>query len=1126
MERLVEGGVYQAVIIHVAATCPAYGVEPADPPWFSEHWWKIFLGVCADAKELGIRLWFYDQLGFGCSNVQEGLIAQHPEYIGYTLEMTAGKVAIVRRGYDYLHPAAAQALIEAVHGEFARRAGNYFGSVIVGSFQDQLTPLLTWSRDFAVAFQRRAGYDIEPEVAALWGKGGPNAEKVRLDYQRIRAALAEEAFFRPLGEWHEHQGLLCGCDQKGFARRGYPIDCVRMYADYQRTHRWFSAPGSDHRGDTKIHSSLAQLYGRPRVWLEGFHSSGWGTTLEETFDWLIPYLRAGANLYNPHAVYYSTRHGWWEWAPPSSCWRQPYWRHYRHFARTVSRLCAVLSQGEHVCNVAVLFPTSTVQAGLLMDGVLPAAQRAHDLYLQIVGQMVWEDPKPGVLDRDRRDFDVLDEESVGWKNYRAIILPGCATLPAQTERALGEFEKAGGKAIRVTNADEVPVALADVERLVDAPVPTLRRRLDGQDLLLVPAAFPSATRHAHPESLLVHRYDFDPERYARTMRVFVRDVKGAPHIWEPYTGQRRPLSFEQHGASQEVVVDFQGEPLALIVWDVSTHRLTRPYANAPTMLPLDGPWDVRLIPTNDHPVQCWQFEHRIDSEQDWKTVHARFGPHGWWRRVDAEEWQPAIYSLSRGIYKDQVSQTLSGPHGYVPQEFLDFGEVQAGEGIQFRTTLHSPISQVASLVIAASAAKQAWLNGDNLGADKGGFHWLRPVTLRAGANELEFRLLAEETIRLRAFYAFVKHPERFVRPEWLAPAGHPRRDAVVRLGGEINVAFVPARVRIRVAAEAACRVLLNGTEVGRQAHFENPSGDDCIRNYECTSSLRQGVNRIAIEWSDPGYSTPSLVDALFESGEQRALLMSDAGWTADRGGRQIGVHLRRRHGFDRPWWRTADPAWFCLWRRPHPLPDAHWLEDSPADDTVLRLRPDAFPDKDRVEWFRFTVPPGTTDIHTDIAGDVQRVVRGGDCTLRVVPQPGHSGGAVFRQPVRFEVGAGRMNLGDWATQGLSAYAGGVCYSRVVRLDGGGDTVLDLGQVRGTAEVFVNGRSAGVRVWSPYRFDMTGFVRPGDNQIEIQIFNTLAPNMDAISPTPYVFPGQTESGLFGPVQIVIATRTRP
>jgi hypothetical protein len=64
-------------------------------------------------------------------------------------------------------------------------------------------------------------------------------------------------------------------------------------------------------------------------------------------------------------------------------------------------------------------------------------------------------------------------------------------------------------------------------------------------------------------------------------------------------------------------------------------------------------------------------------------------------------------------------------------------------------------------------------------------------------------------------------------------------------------------------------------------------------------------------------------------------------------------------------------------------------------------------------------------------------------------------------------------------------------------------------------VLVDGESCGARICSPYAFDV--HARPGA-QLEIRVFNTLAPHLDAVSPTPYVFAGQKRSGLFGPVTL--------
>jgi len=77
-------------------------------------------------------------------------------------------------------------------------------------------------------------------------------------------------------------------------------------------------------------------------------------------------------------------------------------------------------------------------------------------------------------------------------------------------------------------------------------------------------------------------------------------------------------------------------------------------------------------------------------------------------------------------------------------------------------------------------------------------------------------------------------------------------------------------------------------------------------------------------------------------------------------------------------------------------------------------------------------------------------------------------------------------------------------------------VLDLGEAFETAEVFVGGRSAGVRISGPYRFDLTDLLRTGTNTLAIEVTNTL------VRETPDFFSrlGQLEpSGLLGPVKLV-------
>jgi hypothetical protein len=1171
MERLVAGGVHNLVILNLAPSGPMFGAGADDPPFLSEAWWELLDGVCADAYELGAYLWFYDQLGFSGADLQARLVQERPEFAGQWLSPDG---TVTTRGFDYLSREACAVLLDRVHGEFERRAGHWFGKVIAGSFQDELPTLPTWSARFAEEHLARRGRPYSPED--------------RRAYQLTRAELAEEAFFRPLAEWHERHGLVHGCDQQDPARGGHPVDGVRLYADYPRTHRWFGAPGSDHHGDARLHSSLAHLYGRPRTWIEAFHSSGWGGTLEETFDWLLPWLRAGATLYNPHAVYYTTKRGWWEWAPPSTDWRQPYWQHYQVFAAAVTRLCAALSLGRHACDVAVLLPTATAQAGVGPDGAADAAAvRAQEVYRELVGDMAWFDTSPGVLDRLGLDADVIDEDSVrravvkdgrltvATEAYRAIILPAVTTLDEDVAARLAEFAGHGGLLVAVgapepgadvssgvpvlgadvssgvpvlgavvaawggrfvASADQVGEALEGLERRVEAPVPALVREVGETTLVFLPAAFPMASRIrvGRPEERGVDLgwldavIDFEPTRYAREMPVTVRGVTGTPLLLRPFAGgDPVPLPHTREGDAVRVIVPFDDGPAALLVFD-GTEAEPVPRPAYPVERDLGDAWDVELVPTLDDTwsdfgtggggVECWTLR-----TPDGEPVDVTFGPRGE-QRVGDGPWTPSVWSASRGLRKDAVHRETLGPKGRVPVEFLAFGRVAAGAEARFRTVITVPPGG-AWLALGAGAAKMLWIGGAEQPLDDRGYCAVARSPLPPGEHLLELLLVPDEELDLRAYACLVADPADAIRPEWIA--GTPLETVVhvsesARPGVHPREAGQPAL--LQVASTAFCRVLVNGVEAGRQGGFDPYAEADIprVRRYDVTHLLREGPNTVRVE--SGGWV---LVDGLAVSGP---------GWSPAPRVR------RRQHG---------DPAALWLLPRPHPLPEAGWLDGGPVALPAGFAVPGARP---RTERFLLDPPPGATGVEVNALARydlrwpaepaartapaepapaepaptepalVEPVARTAPVgfTPRTAPvelvvhtTPGAQGGAALAGPVRFTCGPGRMRLGDWEEQGLAGYSGGVRYRTTVTA-AAGPSLLDLGRVRGSAEVSVNGRHCGVRVCSPYMFDVE--LDDGDNLVEILVLGTLAPYLDEVSPTHFVFPGQRTTGLFGPVRL--------
>ncbi|MFI6829234.1 hypothetical protein ACIBG5_19225 [Kribbella sp. NPDC050241] len=1236
LERFVEGGVHQLVVMNLAPAGTDHGCDADDPPFFSERWWEIFLGVCDDASELGVSLWFYDQLGFSGADIQARLVARQPAFAGrrlHRLTVTGTGRLVLRcpaggrvlaavlgsesvpvvdggveceassesrlslfyetdHGFDYLSPSACAALLDQVHGEFERRLGDRLGQVVVGSFQDELPSVPTWSADFAERFVARYGYDVRDHLAAVWDLDVPDGARVRRDYHALRASLAEEAFFRPLHEWHEKHGLIVGCDQQDPARAGRPVEGVELYADYARTHRWFSAPGSDHHGDARIHSSLAHLYDRPRTWIEAFHSTGWGGTLEETFDWLLPWLRTGATLYNPHAVYYTTRAGWWEWAPPATDWRQPYWRHHKSFADAVTRLCAALSLGRHVCDVAVLFPTTTAQSDTSLSGPGPAALRAQETYRELIGDATWFSPVPGVLDRARIDADVIDDESlagaevrgaahprlcVADESYAAVVLPAATVLEGEVAGRLSEFVLAGGLVVAVgtvppglpegvvlvSAAAEVPEELGRLQRRVEADVPVLAREVDGSLVVFVTPTEWSATEIAGPPvgRGISHEwasvgYTFDPERYRSEVVVQVRDVPGPPLLVDPFGGEPRALAYKSVGDLTEVVVPFDAGPAALLVFAAGNASPSLEVPVVREVETLEGDWDVALIPTLDNRwgdfawpaspssgsvVEWWALEHRVEGSDDWRPAHATFGPHG---LIDG---RPIEYSERLGIHKDPIHHHALGPKGHVPEDFLDFGTVSACDTVTFTATFAVDALET-TIVVGAAAAKELLIDGSLVPiTDFGGHFASGAVSLAAGPHHLELRLTPEVDLHLRANVAFVRDITSYRRPDWIAVAEPSEPGTAIRY----TTTVVPGECsELTLTAWGSAKLFVNGAEVGRQGGFmPYERTTPRVRRYDVSSALHPGANTIAVEVTQP---TPILVDGL---------AISDHDWKAEVADAVVPT-VRRR-----PQHRAL--ADLYLTRRPHPLPAASWLDGTPtAALESCAVVPVTFAvprsASERIEHLRFDLPPGTLRLELDVVGEAVLMVDGTELTttgqpsatdptgqpsatdptgtgdldvaapagtdhldvavpagsrvgwLSVLTQPGFEAGAALAGPIRAHVGPGRMSLGNWEDQGLSEYSGGVRYTRELHIPETRDLQLDLGRVRGTAEVLLDGVSVGTRFCTPYTYNLPATA--GSHTLTIEVFNTLAPHLNATSPTHFIFPTQKSSGLHGPITL--------
>jgi hypothetical protein len=165
------------------------------------------------------------------------------------------------------------------------------------------------------------------------------------------------------------------------------------------------------------------------------------------------------------------------------------------------------------------------------------------------------------------------------------------------------------------------------------------------------------------------------------------------------------------------------------------------------------------------------------------------------------------------------------------------------------------------------------------------------------------------------------------------------------------------------------------------------------------------------------------------------------------------------------------------------------------------------------------LPDGLTDYKLSVKNPVTGI---SDVLIIIEYQPGYRGAAAIPEYIEQECGNGLITIGDWSEiDGLRAYSGGAWYRKTINIEAkdlAEGIEIDLGHIISSAELFINGYSAGIRLSPPWTYDITERVKAGENRIEVLVYNTLANNYTSI-PTRYR--GDIKSGLIGPVSIILS-----
>jgi hypothetical protein len=363
---------------------------------------------------------------------------------------------------DVLDPEVTRLFVQEVYEPYAARYGGDLGGAMPGLFTDE--PQISrngipWSLTLPAAYRAAYGEDLIPLLPHLY-LPEEGYRRTRYRFWRLVQELFVEGYMKPLYDWCEaHGALLTGhmVLEEGLAAQVTSNGAVMPHYEFLHMPgmdwltRRIEPPNTPHQV-----ASVANQLGRRRVLSESFAGCGWNVTFEE-LKWITEWQMArGVTTLCQHLEAYSLRglrkRDW----PASLYVQQPWWPDYRAFNDAVSRVGALLAEGEVAYEVLVVHPQSS--AWLRYDDAEnPGLAELNEAFLGLTH----------ALEGAHVPFHYGDERillrhgtvegvrlRVGSQAYRAVLVPPGDTLAASTARLLTEYARAGGTLVWIGEPPE------------------------------------------------------------------------------------------------------------------------------------------------------------------------------------------------------------------------------------------------------------------------------------------------------------------------------------------------------------------------------------------------------------------------------------------------------------------------------------------------------------------------------------------------------------------------------------------------------------------------------------------------------------------------------------------------
>ena len=554
---------------------------------------------------------------------------------------------------NYLNPLVPQAVdafLLEVHEEHFRRYRELFGKTITGFFTDEprfgncgtydailgkFPMVLPWCDDLLAELDSDWNGGFRAALPALWNDAGELSARARYRYMTVVSRRFGDNYSGRIGRWcREHGVRLIGHiveDNNAHARLGFGpghffrslvgqdmsgFDMVNQVWPGLTQGRAVTAIGNldltfFYWGMGKMASSLARLDASKAgmTMCEIFGAYGWQFGLTE-MKWLTDHACSrGANFLMPHAFtpkfpdpdcpphYYA--HG-----------NNPQWRHFGVWSAYAARVCHLLSGGQSVASVAVLYHAEAEWAG--------ACEHFHHAVAALAKRQI---------DCDELPIDMLVDETltrvkqgsftINGQRFACLIVPFAQRLPLACIRRIVQLLGAG---VRVVFTGQLPTAASDGPAA--SPELETLRSFSGPGLSIRPAAdlpdSPAMTGisdfivEATSELLRVRRYrrpDMEllfctNEDTATSVEATLRIRQAAdPLCYDAMTDEFSAIPFERSGQDVSVKVTLSPYGSLFIVFAVGSALVRASLGNRLTtalqtgqVQTLLGPWRVSLSP--------------------------------------------------------------------------------------------------------------------------------------------------------------------------------------------------------------------------------------------------------------------------------------------------------------------------------------------------------------------------------------------------------------------------------------------------------------------------------------------------------------------------------------------------